>query len=87
MAILQQHHDNCIVHFLDIANINITKEYLKSAWNAGKYGKTDYYLISIEAITQVSLFNFSEIFDFQRLFITTFPKVWNIKVDKSYVTI
>ena len=78
-AILQ-HHENCIVHFLDIENINITKEYLKSAWNAGKYGTTDFYLVSVETIHQVGLLNITEIFDFQRLLIATSPKVWNIKV-------
>lgn len=64
-----QSQNKCILHFLDIANINITRAYLKSAWNAGALGPKDFYLLAIENINQVPLLNFSEIFDFQRLLI------------------
>ena len=63
-------HQNrrCTLHFLDVSSANITRDYLKLAWNAGAIGAYDIYLVSIP-ITQLGLLNFSEIFDFQRMFI------------------
>ena len=63
--------DKCILHYLDIGNINLTKAYLKSAWNAGALGANDFYVVTVEDLSQVALLNFSKIFDFQRLWITT----------------
>ena len=74
-----QSQNKCILHFLDIANINITRAYLKSAWNAGALGPKDFYLLAIENINQVPLLNFSEIFDFQRLLIAATSVVWTLK--------
>ena len=68
-------HNTCLVHFLEISNINLTEVYLKSAWNAGAVGANDYYLVTLESKHQVALLNFSEIFDFQRLLIAKSPMV------------
>ena len=68
-------HNTCLVHFLEISNINLTKVYLKSAWKAGAVGANDYYLVTLESKHQVALLNFSEIFDFQRLLIAKSPMV------------
>ena len=67
--------NRCMVHFLDIVNINLTIVYLKSAWSAGAIGAYDFYLLVID-IDQVDSLNISEIFDFKRLLIATTSKVW-----------
>ena len=67
----------CMVHFLDIKNINQARVYLKSAWSKGAIGAYDFYLVTIE-IGQVPLLNSSVIFDFKRLLIATTSRVWKI---------
>ena len=70
------HNNNeCIIHFLDFENVNLTKEYLKSAWSAGSLRRNHVYLASIESTDQLTHLNFSEIFDFQRLYIALSYKV------------
>ena len=66
----------CILHFLDIGNINLTMAYLTSAWNAGAVGANDFYVVSVEGLSQVHLLNFSKIFDFKRLWIVASSGVW-----------
>ena len=61
----------CIVHYLDL-NINLTKDYLMSAWTAGSFGANDIYLSLAEDTEQLSYLNFSQIFDFQRVLMVTF---------------
>ena len=63
-------HNNgrCTVHFLDISSANITREYLKLAWNAGAIGAYDIYLVTVP-IEQLGFLSVDEIFDFQRMFI------------------
>ena len=60
----------CLVHFLDL-NINRTRDYLKLSWSAGSIGANHIYLINIEDNKMVDRMNFTEIFDFQRLLIST----------------
>ena len=60
--------NTCIVHFLDL-NVNLTKDYLKSAWTAGSTGATDFYLAHVEDHNQLTYLNFNQIFDFQRILI------------------
>ena len=60
----------CLVHFLDL-NINRTRDYLKLAWSAGSIGANHLYLVNIEDNKMLDLMNFTEIFDFQRLLIST----------------
>lgn len=67
-------HNKCIVHFLDL-NVNLTKDYLKSAWTAESIGSNDFYLANVEDINHLATLNYSNNFDFQRLFITTLSKV------------
>ena len=71
--------DRCMVHFVDIADISLTKEYVMSAWNAGAIGKYDFYLLPI-AIDQFGALNFSEIFDFKRLLTVTKSRVLRLLV-------
>ena len=68
-------NNECIIHFLDIENSNITKEYLKSAWSAGSLRKDHIYLANMGPTDHLSHLNFSEIFDFQRLYISLSYKV------------
>ena len=68
--------DKCILHYLDIGNINLTKAYLKSAWNAGALGANDFYVVTVEDLSQVALLNLSKIFDFKRLWIAASSGVW-----------
>ena len=72
---IHQNQNKCILHFLDLANINLTKAYLKSAWSAGAVGANDFYLVATETMSHVAHLNFSEIFDFKKLLIATSPKV------------
>ena len=58
--------NKCIVHLLDL-NINLTKEYLLSAWSARTIRSNDFYLANIKDNNQLPYLNFSEIFDFQRI--------------------
>ena len=69
--------NRCMVHFLDIMNINLTNVYLKSAWNAGAVGAYDFYLL-VKDLDQVATLDYREIFDFKRLLIATAPKVWKL---------
>ena len=64
-------HNKCLVHLLAISNLNLTEAYLKSAWSVGAVGSNNFYLVTTEAINQAAVFNFSEIFDFQRILIVT----------------
>ena len=66
----------CIIHLIDIGSMNLTKDYLKSAWKKGSIGATHFYLIKIKAIEHLGSLNFSEIFDFQRLFLAAPSGVW-----------
>ena len=66
--------NKCIVHILDL-NINLTKEYLLSAWNAKSIGSQDFYLAYIKDDNQLLNLNFSEIFDFRRIAIIESSKV------------
>ena len=70
-----QNYNECILHFLDIENVNLTKEYLKAAWNARSYGRNHIFLANIGSIDQLAHLNISEIFDFQRLFVAISYKV------------
>ena len=70
-----QNYNECIIHFLDIGNVNLTKEYLKAAWNARSFGKNHIFLANIGPLDQLIHLNISEIFDFQRLFIAISYKV------------
>ena len=63
--------NKCIIHFLDIESMIITQQYLKLAWSAGSVGAYHFYWIKIEAMKNLLSLNYSEIFDFQRLFIYT----------------
>ena len=40
-------NNKCIIHLIDIGNMNLTKEYLKSAWKEGSIGATNFYLIKM----------------------------------------
>ena len=70
-----KNYNECIIHFLDIENVNLTKEYLKTAWNERSYGRNHIFLANIGSIDQLTHLNISEIFDFQRLFIAISYKV------------
>ena len=60
----------CIVHFLDVDNITIAKNYLKHAWYAGLLGPNNIHVVNIEYSTYDPMeLMFPEIFDFQKLFI------------------
>ena len=78
IAILES-HDRCLLHFLDIASIKLTREYLESAWSAGAIKQNNVYFVTLEGINQVALMNFSKIFDFQNLWITASSEVLNLK--------
>ena len=69
--------NRCMVHFLDIMNINLTNVYLKSAWNAGAVGAYDLYLL-VKDLDHVATLDLREIFDFKRLLIATTPRVWKL---------
>ena len=56
----------CIVHLLDL-NINLTKEYLLSAWSANSIGSQHLYLVNIKDSNELLYLNFSEMFDFQKI--------------------
>ena len=64
-------NNKCIIHYIDIGSMNLTKEYLKSAWTEGSIGATHFYLIKIGSIEHLGSLNFSKIFDFKRLFLAT----------------
>ena len=70
-------HNKCLLHFLDIESIKLTREYLKSAWSAGALRRNDVYFVALDSINQVALLNFSKIFDFQSLWITAPSEVLN----------
>ena len=77
----------CILHFLDVASINLTIDYLKSAWSAGAVDANNYFLVSIIGMKHIARLNFTEIFDFQKLLMTTSSVVRtmkNILKKKSY---
>ena len=78
IAILES-HNRCLLHFLDIASIKLTREYLESAWSAGAIGGNDVYIVTLEGINQVALLNISRIFDFKRLWITASTEVLKSK--------
>ena len=59
-------HSECVIHFLDMQNFNLSKEYLKSAWNEGSIGANHLYLINMRYVKLAEL-AFSELFDFKRL--------------------
>ena len=61
----------CLVSFLDISNNNITKAYLKLAWNAGAIGARDSYVVTVKTVNHIKSLNFTEIFDFKRMLIAT----------------
>ena len=58
--------NKCIVHLLDL-NINLTKEYLLSAWSANSIGSQHLYLVNIKDSNELLYLNFSEMFDFQKI--------------------
>ena len=60
--------NKCIVHLLDL-NINLTKEYLISAWSTNSIGSQDFYLANIKNNNELIHLNFTEMFDFQRIVI------------------
>ena len=70
----------CVLHFLNFANINLTKAYLVSAWSAGAVGANHIYLVSIDAINLVALLNVRKVFDFKRLQIATSSMVSRLKL-------
>ena len=76
-------HNKCIVHFLDL-DVNVTVKYLKSAWTAGTIGQNHFYLAKFDDNIQLASLNFSEIFDFSRIFVIIF-KVWFVSL--SYFSI
>ena len=63
-------HNKCLIHYLDL-NTNLTVTYLKSAWSEGIIGQNDIYLLSVKDNIQLVSLNFSEIFDFKRIFVIT----------------
>ena len=67
-------YNKCIVHYLDL-NTNLTVNYLKSAWSAGSLGQNDIYLANVKDNIQLASLNFSELFDFKRIFVITSSKV------------
>ena len=69
-------HNKCIVHYLDL-NTSLTVNYLKSAWSAGSIGQNDIYLTYVKDNIQLASLNFSELFDFKRIFVITSSKVTN----------
>ena len=66
--------NKCIVHFLDL-NANRTLDYLESAWNAGAIGHNHFYLCNLQESDRLASLNFTDIFDFQRIFLITTSKV------------
>ena len=75
-------HNKCIVHYLDL-DVDLTIKYLKSAWSAGSIGQNDFYLAKVDDNTMLASLNFSEIFDFRRIFVITNFKVWFESLQKS----
>ena len=69
-------HNKCIIHFLDM-NKNLTVNYLKSAWSVGSIGQNDIYLTYVKDSIQLASLNFSELFDFKRIFVIISSKVTN----------
>ena len=68
------HQNKCIVHVLDL-NINMTKEYLLSAWSASLFGSQHFYLANVKDQNQLMQLNFSQLNDFQRIAIVQTSKV------------
>ena len=72
-------YNHCILHFLNLENPNLMKQYIKLAWSQGSIGANHLYLVNIEADNKQVMFkenrqlglNFSEIFDFERLIIVS----------------
>ena len=75
---LLPNNDKCIIHFLGLENINLTREYLKSAWTAGATGAANIYIINLKDKKGLGHLNITEIFYFQRLLIAI-----SVKVSKS----
>ena len=68
------HQNKCIVHILDL-NINMTKEYLLSAWSASLFGSQNFYMVKVKDDNQLMQLNFSQLYDFQRIAIVQTSKV------------
>ena len=78
-------HSECVIHFLDMQNFNLSKEYLKSAWNEGSIGANHLYLVNMRHMNMGGL-NFSELFDFKRLILAVsdvLPNKINIAIGTS----
>ena len=71
---LLPHQNKCIVHILDL-NINMTKEYLLSAWSSSLFGSQNFYLVNVKDHNQLMQLNFSQLYDFQRIAIVQTSKV------------
>ena len=75
----------CIVHFIDIDNITTTKKYLKHAWEAGLIGSNNIHVVNVDSRTfEPKKLMFSDIFDFQRLFLA---KNWVKFISFTYLQI
>ena len=64
-------HNKCLIHFLDLDNLYLIKEYLKAAWKSGSVGGSQLYFVNVGSAYQMAYLNSSEMFDFQKLLIAT----------------
>ena len=63
-------HNACVIHFVHTLNLNLTFQYLISAWKAGSLSANNHYLVSnTKPAYDREILTLSEIFDFQRLFL------------------
>jgi hypothetical protein len=63
-------HGHCLVHFIDLSEAILAAQYVKSAWSNNALGANNLYVIRLrERKDGLHMLNFSEIFDFQRMFV------------------
>jgi hypothetical protein len=61
---------HCLVHFIDLSDAILSAEYVKLAWINDALGSNNLYVIYLrDGKDALQKLNFSEIFDFQRMFV------------------
>ena len=71
MNVLPQ-SSRCLLHFIDISDMNIAAGYLKAAWESGSTGSSHFYLVKAQNGSSWGVSpdqKMAYIFDFKRLFI------------------
>ena len=70
VTLAMPNHNKCIVHYLDISNIDLTIEYLKTAWQTGSIDQRHLYCVTSTYQNLANLLKYTDIADFQRLIIS-----------------